>query len=373
MKGFFITFISLEMKRRKFTKSLTASITSISLTNGFGHNHLSFRKEKLGIALVGLGNYATRQLAPALLETQMCELKGIVSGTPSKIDLWKKDYNLKDHQIYDYNNFDSIANNDEIDIVYVVLPNNMHKEFTLRAFQAGKHVICEKPMAMNAQEAAQMIEAGKKAKRQLFIGYRLHYEPHHREIIRLCKTEAFGKIKFFEGGFGFRIGNPNQWRLKKAYGGGALMDVGIYVIQAARYTIGLEPIAISAREFKTDLVKFKEVDELITWQMEFSNGAVANCTTSFSASTNHLYVAAEKGLIRLSPAYTYGQLRGYTRKYNFDFPQINQQALHMDGISNSLMNSVPHMNVGGEEGLRDMKIIDAIFASIKQHGKRVMI
>ena len=88
----------------------------------------------------------------------------------------------------------------------------MHKEYTLRAFQAGKHVICEKPLAMNAQEAAEMVAAGKKANRQLFVGYRLHYEPHHREAIRLCQTEAFGKIKFFEGGFGFRIGNPNQWR-----------------------------------------------------------------------------------------------------------------------------------------------------------------
>ena len=361
------------MKRRKFTRSLATSIAGISLARGIGHHPLGNSKNKLGIALVGLGNYATRQLAPALLETQMCELKGIVTGTPSKIDQWKKTYNLKDHQIHNYDNFDSIADNDEIDIVYVVLPNHMHKAFTLRAFRAGKHVICEKPMAMNAREAAEMVAAGRKANKQLFIGYRLHYEPHHREIMRLCQTEEFGKIKFSEGGFGFRAGNPNQWRLKKAYGGGALMDVGIYVIQAARYTIGQEPIAVSAREFKTDPVKFKEVDELITWQMEFPNGVVANCTTSFSASTNHLYVAAEKGFIRLSPAYTYGGLSGYTRKYKFDFPQVNQQALHMDGIADALMNGLPHLNVGGEEGLRDMKIIDAIFKSVKQDGKRVLI
>lgn len=361
------------MKRRKFNQSLATSLAAISLSRGFAYSPHAFGQKKLGIALVGLGNYATRQLAPALLETQMCELKGIVTGTPSKIDQWKKTYDLKDHQIYNYDNFDHIADNDEIDIVYVVLPNNMHKAYTLRSFLAGKHVICEKPLAMNAQEAAEMVAAEKKANRQLFVGYRLHYEPHHREIMRLCQTEEFGKIKFFEGGFGFRAGNPNQWRLKKAYGGGALMDVGIYVIQAARYTIGQEPFAVSAREFKTDPVKFKEVDELITWQMEFPNGLVANCTTSFSASTNHLYVAAEKGFIRLSPAYTYGGLSGYTRKYKFDFPQVNQQALHMDGIADTLMNGVPHLNVGGEEGLRDMKIIDAIFKSVKQDGKRVLI
>ena len=115
------------MKRRKFSQSLATSIAGLSLTNGLGNRRLSFGQKKLGIALVGLGNYATRQLAPALLETQMCALKGVVTGTPAKIDKWKKSYDLKDHQIYNYDNFESIANNDEIDIVYVVLPNNMHK------------------------------------------------------------------------------------------------------------------------------------------------------------------------------------------------------------------------------------------------------
>ena len=361
------------MERRKFTKSLATSIAGLSLSRSIGQNSLSNIKSKLGIALVGLGNYATRQLAPALLETKMCELKGIVTGTPSRIDYWKKTYDLNDYQIYNYDNFDSIASNEEIDIVYVVLPNNMHKEYTLRSFQAGKHVICEKPLAMNAQEAAEMVEAGKKVNRQLFVGYRLHYEPHHREAIRLCQMEAFGKIKFFEGGFGFRIGNQNQWRLKKDYGGGALMDVGIYVIQGARYTIGQEPIAVSAREFKTDPDKFKEVDEMITWQMEFPRGVVANCITSFSAPTNHMYISAEKGFIRVSPAYGYGEIRGGTRQYKFNFPQVNQQALHMDGISNALISGEPDLNVRGEEGLKDMKIIDAIFSSVKQDGKRVII
>jgi predicted dehydrogenase len=369
----FVALNFLKMERRIFTKTLTTSIGALTLGSGWGMEGLSHQKKKLGIALVGLGGYATRQLAPALMETQWCSLKGIVTGTPAKAAQWKQQYRLEDQQIYNYENFDSIADNPDIDIVYVVLPNHLHKAFTLRAFAAGKHVICEKPMALNAEEAAEMIAAGKKANRGLFLGYRLHYEPHHRESIRLCETEAFGKIKFFEGGFGFRIGNPNQWRLKKAYGGGALMDVGIYVIQGARYTIGEEPVAVTAQEFKTDPVKFKEVDEVITWQMEFPGGAVANCTTSFSAGTNHLYVGAEKGFIRLSPAYTYGGLGGYNREKTLDFPEVNQQALHMDGISNHLIHGVPHLNVGGDEGLQDMKIIDAIFASIAQQGKRVDI
>ena len=189
----------------------------------------------------------------------------------------------------------------------------------------------------------------------------------------MCRDEAFGKIKHFEGGFGFRVGNPNTWRLKKQYGGGALMDVGIYVIQGARYTIGEEPISVTAREYKSDKIKFKEVDELIIWQMEFPSGAIANCTTSFAASTNHLFVAAEKGFIRLSPSYTYGKISGYTSKYAFDFEQVNQQALHMDGISNHILNGVPHINTGGDEGLRDMRIIDAIFKSTASGGRKVVI
>ena len=362
------------MERRKFNKTLIASFGALGMSHSLlGNKFLHSNSKKLGIALVGLGNYASKQLAPALLETSLCELKAIVTGTASKIPQWKKTYGLNDNQVYNYQNFDSIINNPEVDIVYVVLPNNMHKEYTLRAFKANKHVICEKPLALNSIEANEMIAASKKAKRELYVGYRLHYEPHHQEVIRLCREKTFGKIKHFEGGFGFRAGNSNQWRLKKQFGGGALMDVGVYVIQGARYTIGEEPISVTAREYKTDKIKFKEVDELITWQMEFPSGAIANCTTSFAASTNHLFVAAEKGFIRLSPSYTYSKISGYTRKYAFDFQQVNQQALHMDGISNHLINDVPHLNTGGDEGLRDMKVIDAIFKSAAADGKKIMV
>ena len=362
------------MERRKFNKTILASLGTIGTSNSLlGNNFFLNNNKKLGIALVGLGNYATNQLAPALLETSLCELKAIVTGTPSKISQWKKKYSLSNNQVYNYENFDSIINNPEVHVVYVVLPNNMHKEYTLRAFKANKHVICEKPLALNANEANDMIAASKKVNRELYVGYRLHYEPHHQEVIRLCREKTFGRIKHFEGGFGFRAGNSNQWRLKKQYGGGALMDVGVYVIQGARYTTGEEPISVTAREYKTDKIKFKEVDELIVWQMEFPSGAIASCTTSFAASTNHLFGAAEKGFIRLSPSYTYGKISGYTRKYAFDYQQVNQQALHMDGISNHLINGVPHLNTGGEEGLRDMKVIDAIFKSAATDGKKVMI
>ena len=175
----------------------------------------------------------------------------------------------------------------------------MHKEYTLRAFKANKHVICEKPLALNAIEAEEMIKASKRANKELYVGYRLHYEPNHQETIRLCRDQAFGKIKHFEGGFGFRLTKQNVWRLKKQYGGGALMDVGIYVIQAARYTIGEEPISLTAQEIKTDKVKFKEVDETILWQMNFPSGAVASNITTYATNINRFYLGLEKGRIQM--------------------------------------------------------------------------
>ncbi len=138
--------------------------------------------------------------------------------------------------IYNYASFDRIADNPDIDIVYVVLPNAMHAEYTIRAARAGKHVLCEKPMATSAKECEAMITACKTANRQLAIAYRLHFEPHNLEAKRLGQRKVFGALRTIEAGFGFIIGDPSQWRLKKALsGGGALMDVGVYALQAARY------------------------------------------------------------------------------------------------------------------------------------------
>ena len=330
-------------------------------------------EEKLGIALVGLGYYATHKLAPALKETQNCHLTGIVTGTPSKIQGYVDKYNIPQKNIYNYDTYDQLADNDDIDIVYVVLPNSMHAEYTIRALEAGKHVICEKPMAVSVKECEDMIATAKAADRKLFIGYRMHYEPHTRQIVKWAKEKPYGAIKFIEAGFGFRSGDPNQWRLKKALaGGGAMMDVGVYVIQGARYSTGEEPIAVTAQEFKTDPVKFAEVDETITWQMEFPSGVIANCTTSYNASVERLFVSAEKGWYQLRPAYGYGPIKGMTHEGPMDIPHTNHQALHMDGIAHSLLTGEADLNVQGDEGLRDMKIIEAIYQSIRT-GKRVAL
>jgi predicted dehydrogenase len=320
--------------------------------------------KKLGIALVGLGYYAKNLLAPALEKTEDCYLAGIVTGTPSKIPEWKEKYNIADKNVYSYDTFDKIKDNPDIDIIYVVLPNSMHKEYTIRAAKAGKHVICEKPMALNPAECREMIAACDKAKVKLAIGYRLHSEPHTQEIMRLAREKDFGAVKLIEAADGFRIGDPTQWRLKKALaGGGAMYDVGVYCINGARYSTGEQPIAVTAQEYKTDPVKFKEVDETITWQMEFSSGAVATCTTTYAASTERLYVAYEKGWAELRPAFGYGPIKGKTNKGEMDIPHTVHQALQMDDFSRCVKEG-KESPVNGYEGLKDLLVVEAIYKSI---------
>jgi len=330
-------------------------------------------KQKLGIALVGLGYYSTNLLAPALQETEYCYLAGIVTGTPSKINDWKSKYLIPDKNIYNYQNFDSVKDNPDIDIVYVVLPNSMHAEFVIRSAQAGKHVICEKPMAMNVKECDEMITACKKAGKLLSIGYRLHFDSYHLEMIRLGTKKVYGNIKKMSAGFGILPDDPDQWRLKKSLaGGGPLVDVGLYCIQGFCYTTGLDPIAVTAKEgVKTDPLKFKDVEQSLTWQMEMPNGIVCEGKASYSENMNFLKAEAEKGVFELRSAFNYTGQAGDTPDGEMNFPHINQQAKQMDDFALAIKNNRP-TPVPGEMGRRDVRIIEAIYEAMNT-GKRVMI
>lgn len=362
----------MSYSRREFLSKVGIGSSLLTFSSISMLANETFQGKKLGIALVGLGNYATNQLAPALQQTKNCYLAGIVTGTPEKAEKWKKQYNIPDSNTYNYENFDRIADNKAIDVVYVVLPNSMHKEFTLRAAKAGKHVFCEKPMAVSVKEAQEMIDGCKKAGVRLFIGYRLHSEPFNQEAMKFRTQPDVGRIKIVDTQFGFRIGDPNQWRLKKALaGGGAMMDVGIYAIQGARYSIGEEPVAVTAQEYKTDPVKFKEVDEAIFWQMEFPGGAVSNSITSYASNVERLFISAERGWLELRPAYGYGPLKGETHKGNLDLPVVNHQAAQMDDFATCIATNCKS-DADGEEGLRDMKVIEAIYKSIAT-GKKVSV
>ncbi|HYH55032.1 MAG TPA: Gfo/Idh/MocA family oxidoreductase, partial [Anseongella sp.] len=280
---------------------------------------------KLGIALVGLGAYATGQLAPALQETKHCRLAGIVTGTPEKALEWKARYNIPDKNIYNYENYDTIRDNEEIDIIYIVLPNSMHAEYTIRGARAGKHMISEKPMATSVEDCQRMIDACREAGRRLSIGYRLHFEPHNQHMMKLGREKAYGSLRKMEASNSFVMGNtPRAWRLdKKLAGGGPLMDLGIYCVQGALYTMGEEPIAVNARFGEvTKPELFSQVEQTIDWQMEFPGGVMAHCTTSYAESENLLRAEAEKGWFELSPAYAYGGIKGRTSEGKMDFPGI---------------------------------------------------
>jgi predicted dehydrogenase len=324
--------------------------------------------KKLGYALVGLGSLSEHQIAPALTKTKFCKLSGLVSGHPDKAKAWAQKYGVPESNIYDYQNFDRIKDNPEIDIVYVVLPNSMHAEYTIRAAKAGKHVLCEKPMAVSVKECDAMIAACKAAQRQLAIGYRLHFEPYNLELVRLARQKTFGELKVIETAAGFHIDDPKQWRLNKALsGGGSLMDIGIYALQAARYISGEEPASVSAQMSITDPVKFKPgVDESVLFTLKFPSGVLASCSSSYAAFLNRFRGNAERGWFELQPALNYngitGRMRGEPAPKDLDFPEIDQFAAEMDDFASCILEGKP-TRVPGEEGRRDVRIMMAIYES----------
>lgn len=318
---------------------------------------------KLGVALVGLGKYSTGQLAPALQQTQHCRLAGIVTGSSTKAAQWKQQYSIPDKNSYDYKTFDRIIDNPDIDIVYVVLPNALHAEYVVRAAQAGKHVICEKPMATSVADARRMIAAMQKAGRKLSIGYRLHFEPHHRELMRLGQQQVFGPVQHLWADNGFKFNNDTPWRVNKALsGGGPLMDMGIYCLQGCLYTKGAVPVSVTAKFIpKADPTLFKEVEAGVNWQLQFADGSVADCRTSYAENMNsRLRAEAPKGWAELAPSFGYGGIEGSTIRGKIDIANVNQQAAQMDDFARCVLNNQP-TRVPGEMGLRDVQLLEAIY------------
>lgn len=324
-------------------------------------------RKKLGVALCGLGGLSTNQIAPALQKTERCRLAGIVTGSDGKIDTWRNKYDLPARSVYTYDTMQRMADNKDIDIVYVVTPNALHLEHTVAAAKAGKHVYCEKPLEISVERCQQMIDACKAAGRMLGTAYRCRFDPHHQECIRIARERELGDLRIIEAGFGINVGAPDQWRLKRALsGGGALMDVGVYALQATRYLTCEEPVLISAVETKTDPVKFKEVDETVAWTATFPSGVVAYCTASFKAGgIKNFRATADRGWFELDPAYYYGGIKGSRSDGKpLSFPEIDMFAAQLDDFARCIEERKPSI-VSGEEGMRDVRIMTAIYESIR--------
>jgi len=349
--------------RREVIKTITAGGAALLFSP---HSLLAAtrkQKTRLGIALVGLGYYSTDLLAPALQQTKNCYLAGIVTGTPSKAESWKQKYNIPDKNIYNYQTFDQIANNNDIDVIYIVLPPSMHKEYVIRAANAGKDVWCEKPMAITAAECQAMIDACKSNKKKLAIGYRLQHEPNTQAWRKIVTQQSLGKISKVSCAAGYVDNRTNHWKQNKALGGGVMYDMGVYPIQGVRMGTGMEPIAIlSAKTSTTRPEIYKNgLDETAIATLEFPGGVLGDIKTSFGENINFLDITCQKGDIKMAPYSGYAGLKGSSPLGEINTPyQVPwQQANQMDDDALAIMQNKP-MLAPGEEGQRDIRIVEAI-------------
>src|SRR5215813_6276752 len=374
-----------EITRRGFITKVSQGLAGINLAGSLLRESSAAQVavpdppgKKLGWAIVGLGNLSIHEILPAFAKCEKSKVTAFVSGHPDKANKLALRYGVNPKNIYNYQNYDSIKSNPEVDVIYIVLPNGMHAEYTVRGLATGKHVLTEKPMANTPAECQRMIDAARKAERKLMVAYRCRYEPYNQEAIRMARSHELGTAKVILADHGFNIGDPTQWRLKRELaGGGSLMDIGIYSLQAARYLTGEEPTEVNAAMFNTPGdARFKEVEETINFQLRFPGGVLANCTSSYGYSGQNRYrVGGTKGWCELEPATSYTGLRMRVRRGNAteerDIQPRDHFAAEMDHMSECVMNDKPPLTPG-EEGLQDLKIMSAIYEAARD-GKTVKL
>jgi len=362
--------------RRGFLLKAGAGVVAVNVSEalmgrGFALDVPNPTGKKMGWAIVGLGSLAMNQILPAFVKCEKSKVVALVSGHPDKANRLALQYGVSPKNVYNYQNYDNIRDNAEVDIIYIVLPNGMHAEYTIRGHQAGKHVLSEKPMANTPADCQAMIDAARKANRKLMVAYRCRYEPNNLEMIRMAHEKVLGPVQVFVSDHGFNIGDPAQWRLNKALaGGGSLMDIGIYSLNAARYITGEEPVELNAMSYTSpDDVRFKEVEETTIFQLRFPSGALANCSSSYGYSGQNRYRAvATEGWFELEPATSYSGL--HIRIHRGDaieepsLPVTDQFAVEMDHMSGCVMQDKQPLTPG-EEGLRDLTIMMAIYESAR--------
>lgn len=364
--------------RRNFIQTTAAGVAAGAFSRAaFAQDAGAQGGKKINFAVMGLGQLGMGQILPAFQHCKLAKVTALVSGKPDKAKQQAEKYSVDPKNIYNYDNFDKVKDNDQIDVVYVVLPNNMHSEFVVRAAQAGKHVLCEKPFDISADKCQVAIDACKKHKRKLQIGYRLMYEPNNFALVDAVQKKTIGDLKMLECGAGFSIGDPNQWRLKMDMaGGGALMDIGVYALSAARYITREEPTEVTAMTYanRSD-PRFKEVEEHCNFDLRFPSGVLASCTSSYSCGLNRFRAIGTRGWAECEPALSYNgvkfrQSRG-GRVEEPDLGDPNQFATEMDALARCIMeNTEP--KASGEQGLRDVKIMQAIYESAKT-GKTIKL
>lgn len=361
--------------RRDFMRATGASLAAASLGSTMAAADQGPAQpppaRTFGYAIVGIGSLAESDILPAFANTRRARVMGLVSGDMAKAKETAAQYGVPERGIYTYDTFDRIADNPDIDAVYIVLPNNLHAEYAIRAHKAGKHVLVEKPMANTVADCEAMIAAAKAANRQLMVGYRLRYEPFTQAMVQMARDKEFGETRAIVCEGGFNIGNPAQWRLQKAAaGGGSMMDIGIYAVNAARYLSGEEAVEVNATEStnRSD-PRFKEVEDTIHFHMKFPSGVIASCLSSYTANLNRFRVHAQRGSFEMEPAWSRTGLRlrvmrGSVVEQRY-LPQRDHFALMMDHLAERAVAGQAPLT-DGVDGLNDMKVIEAVYESVQR-------
>ncbi len=336
--------------------------------------------ERVGFAVIGLGKLATENILPAFAQSKHAKPVALVSGSPDKMALIARQYGIAANSCYAYADMARLRDNPAVQAVYVVTPNALHRRDVLAAAAAGKHVLCEKPMATSSREARDMVAACARANVKLMIAYRMQYQPHAREAIRLARGGALGDVVLMDMVNNQNQGDPGQWRQKRALaGGGSLPDVGLYCLNTSRAILGEEPVAVTASSWTpAGDPRFAEVEDNVAFTLHFPSGAMSNCLTSYSThELRRLKLLGSTGWLEIENAFAYDGQRlriaklvdGRNEVTERTMPAKNQFAVELDHFAGCVKTGTPP-RTPGEEGVQDHVVMEAIYAAAKT-GRRV--
>jgi predicted dehydrogenase len=343
-------------------------------TRGGFMNGETGSNEKIRYAVAGLGHIVQVAVLPAFKKAQNSELVSIISGDATKRRELAHKYRLK--TVYSYEEYEQALS--EVDAVYIGLPNHLHREYTIKAAEAGKHVLCEKPMAVTVEDCEAMIEAARRNNTKLMVAYRLHFEQGNLEAVQIANDGTLGEPRFFSSDFGQQVVADNIRVTEPVErGGGPVYDMGVYCINAARYLFREEPVEVMAFSAKKGEQRFSKVDEMTSVAMRFPGDRLASFTCSFgSADVSRYTLVGTKGTLTAEPAYEYSS--GITYRTTIDgktktikIPKRDQFAAELLYFSRCIQQD-KQPEPSGVEGLADVRIIEAIYESTKS-GKAVKI
>ena len=329
--------------------------------------------QRVGFAVLGLGRLALEEILPAFGLTKRARLVALVSGTPDKARLVARQHGVAPEAVYGYGDWDRIKADPAIQAVYIVTPNGLHREATLAAAAAGKHVLCEKPMATNSADCQAMIDACAAAGRHLMIAYRCQYEPFNRAVQAMVRDKRYGAALLYDAVNTQNMAAPAQWRFDKALaGGGALPDIGLYCLNGIRFLTGEEPLEVWGRTYSTPGdERFRQVEEQVSFTLRFPSGLVAQCAASYGLHENRrLGIGMPGAAIAFDNAFAYtGHRLQVAHRDGQDEAVVDRRI----GAKNQFALEIDHMadcvatgrkpRTPGEEGLADQRIMEAIYRS----------